>query len=207
MSARSVLKPLQKIIALDSPVRVFYHYLRAVFARAWYGNPGKKMIVIGITGTKGKSTTTNIIARGLEADGKKVFMFSTINYAINGEWFENNMKMTSLDPFALNKFLRQAEDAGCEYAVIETSSHALFYNRVYGIDYDTAVLTNISQDHLDLHKTMDNYIKTKLRLFQNLVEYERKPGVKKIAIVNLDSYAAERFLEPTADIVSTYGKA
>ena len=166
------------------------------------------MIVIGITGTKGKTTVTNLIARGLESAGKKVFMFSTANYSINGVWSENNMKMTSPSPFDLQRLLSQAKEAGCEYAVIETSSHSIFYNRNYGIDYDVAVLTNIAQDHLDLHHTMDHYVETKLRLFKNLVTYRRKAGVKKVAIINLDSDYATRFLsETTPDTMYTYGTA
>ncbi|MDQ1343685.1 MAG: UDP-N-acetylmuramyl-tripeptide synthetase [Patescibacteria group bacterium] len=198
---------LRKAVALDSPIRVGYHYARAALARAIYGGPGKNMIVIGITGTKGKSTVTNLIAKGLEDAGKRVFAFSTVNYAIAGKWYENNMKMTSPDPFTLNRLLSEAEKAGCEYAVIEVSSHALFYGRVAGIDFDVAVMTNISQDHLDLHKTMDHYVETKLRLFRDLVEFRRKRGIKKVSVVNLDSPYSERFLEPTADTVYTYGNA
>lgn len=198
----------RSLVALDSPIRVFYHYLRGVIAFHLYGDPARDMIVIGITGSKGKTTVTNLVARGLEHAGKKVFMFSTANYSINGEWSENNMKMTSPSPFVLQRLLRQAKQAGCEYAVIETSSHSIFYSRNYGIDYDVAVLTNISQDHLDLHKTMDNYAETKLQLFKNLVKYRRKPGIKKIAAVNIDSDYASLFLsETTPDIMYTYGMA
>jgi UDP-N-acetylmuramyl tripeptide synthase len=82
--------------------------------------------------------------------------------------------MTSPSPFALQKLLREAKNMGCEYAVIETSSHSIFYNRNYGIDYDIVVLTNISQDHLDLHHTMENYVATKAKIFQNLMVYKRK---------------------------------
>ncbi|MDD5377001.1 MAG: UDP-N-acetylmuramoyl-L-alanyl-D-glutamate--2,6-diaminopimelate ligase [Candidatus Gracilibacteria bacterium] len=197
---------LRSLIALDSPLRIFYHYIRGVIALRFYGNPARDMVVIGITGSKGKTTVTNLVARGLEHAGKKVFMFSTANYSINGQWSENNMKMTSPSPFVLQRLLKEAKEAGCEYAVIETSSHSIFYNRNYGIDYDVAVLTNISQDHLDLHKTMDNYAATKLRFFKNLVEYRRKPGVKKVAIVNIDSDYANMFLsETTPDVMYTYG--
>lgn len=198
----------RSIIALDSPVRVLYHYLRGVTAFYMYGNPARDMIIIGITGSKGKTTVTNLVARGLEHAGKKVFMFSTANYSINGEWSENNMKMTSPSPFVLQRLLKQAKEAGCEYAVIETSSHSIVYNRNYGIDYDVAVLTNISQDHLDLHHTMDNYAATKLQLFKNLVSYRRKPGVKKVTVINIDSDYASMFLsEPTPDTMYSYGMA
>lgn len=196
---------LRKAVALDSPLRAAYHNARALAARVLYGGPGKKMVVIGVTGTKGKSTTVNLVARGLENAGKRVFAFSTINYAIAGQWYENNLKMTSPDPFTLNRLLKEAEKAGCDYAVIEVSSHALFYGRVAGIDFDVAAMTNVSQDHLDLHRTMDNYVDTKLRLFRGLVLGDRKRGIKKVSVVNLDSAYAEKFLEPTADVVYTYG--
>lgn len=199
---------LRSLIALDSPIRIFYHYLRGVIAFRMNDNPARDMIVIGITGSKGKTTVTNLIARGLEHAGKRVFMFSTANYSINGQWSENNIKMTSPSPFVLQRLLKEAKEAGCEYAVIETSSHSIFYNRNYGIDYDVAVLTNISQDHLDLHRTMENYAATKLELFKNLVSYRRKPGVKKIAAVNIDSDYASMFLqETTPDVMYTYGMA
>ncbi len=93
---------------------------------------------------------------------------------MNGEWWINPYKMTSPDPFVLQKFLANAHRAGCKYAVIEVSSHALFYNRLYGIDFDVAVFTNLSQDHLDLHGNMEEYAKTKLRLFTGLSYGVRK---------------------------------
>ena len=166
----SIKDSLKAAVPLDSPFRVAYHHARALVARVLYGGPGKGMVVIGITGTKGKSTVTNLVARGLEAAGKRVFMFSTVNYAIAGKWYENNMKMTSPDPFVLNRLLREAENAGCEVAVIEVSSHALFYGRMRGIDFDVAVMTNVSQDHLDLHGTMDAYADVKASLFRSLVQ-------------------------------------
>ena len=107
-------------------------------------------------------------------------MFSTVNMIINGDETENTSKMTTPSPFALWDFIRRARDSGCEYLVMETSSHALYYNRVYGLGYDVAVLTNISQDHLDLHKTMDNYVNTKLLLFKNLYSYGIRKNIKKV---------------------------
>jgi len=132
-------------------------------------------------------------------------MFSTVQYSINDQLFENKLKMTTPSPFVLQSFLREAKKQGCTYAVIETSSHALFYRRVYGIDYDVAVMTNIAQDHLDLHGTMDNYVATKRKLFDELISFRRKPGVKKTSIVNIDSPYAQAFLEPVADVLYTYG--
>lgn len=173
--------------------------MRGLLAFWFSGNPAKDMIVIGITGTKGKTTTTNLIAQWLQKSGNKVAMFSTVNMSIDGETEENNLKMTSPSPFVLWRFLRDARDKGCTHAVIETSSHALFYHRVYGLRYDVAVLTNVQQDHLDLHKTMENYIDTKLKLFKALYKYGIHKGVRKIGVVNIDSQYADRFL--TKDIV------
>ncbi|EKD66851.1 MAG: hypothetical protein ACD_49C00008G0015 [uncultured bacterium (gcode 4)] len=191
-------------ISLNNPVRIFYHYIRWVLASLIYSNPSRDMIVIWVTWTKWKTTTTNIIAEGLKNAWKKVFMFSTINYMIWDEVFDNNLKMTSPSPFILQKLLKKAKEAGCEYAVIETSSHSLYYNRNYWIDFDVAVFTNLSQDHLDLHKTMDEYAKVKYRLFDNLVKYKRKPGIKKISIINLDSSYSWMFLGAIADNIYTY---
>ncbi|EKE26275.1 MAG: hypothetical protein ACD_4C00348G0005 [uncultured bacterium (gcode 4)] len=191
-------------ISLNSPIRIFYHYLRWVIASLIYWNPSKDMIVIWVTWTKWKTTTTNIIASGLKNHWKKVFMFSTVNYMIWDELSDNNLKMTSPSPFVLQKLLKKARSAGCEYAVIETSSHSIYYNRNFWIDYDVVVFTNLSQDHLDLHKTMDEYAHVKYRLFENLVKYKRKPWVKKISVVNLDSNYSELFLQAIADNIYTY---
>jgi UDP-N-acetylmuramoyl-L-alanyl-D-glutamate--2,6-diaminopimelate ligase len=194
-----MLTYLRRLIALDSPLRITYHYARGVIAFWLSGNPARDMIVIGVTGTKWKTTTTNLIARGLQKAGKKVAMFSTVNMMIDGEIEENNTKMTSPSPFYMWDFLSRAKKAGCEYAVIETSSHALYYHRVHGLRYDAAVLTNIAQDHLDLHKTMDNYVDTKMQLFRNLYKNGIKKWVRKIWVVNIDSQYSDRFL--SRDIV------
>lgn len=194
-----MLSLLKKLIPLDSPLRTTYHYVRGVLAFWLSGNPARDMIVIGVTGTKGKTTTTNIIAAWLQQSGKKVAMFSTVNMMIDGKMMDNNLKMTSPGPFVLWKFLNEAKKAGCTHAVIETSSHALYYHRVHGLRYDAAVLTNISQDHLDLHGTMDNYVETKMLLFKNLYKYGIRKEVRKVGVVNIDSEYASRFL--SRDIV------
>jgi len=197
---------IKNLIALDNPFRLLYHYVRAVLANLINGFPSKNMMVIGVTGTNGKTTTTNIIAKGLKASGKKVFMFSTINYMIGDEEYVNTTKMTSPDPFFLQSLLRQAKNAGCEIAVIETSSHALTMHRVWGIAYDIAVLTNITQDHLDLHRTMQSYVKAKLKLFKGLISSGRKRGVRKMALINYESDYKEAFLEETYDVLTLYGR-
>lgn len=195
-----MLSFIQKLIPLNSPIRTTYHYVRGVLAYVLSGNPARDMVVIGVTGTKGKTTTTNILAQWLQRAGTKVAMFSTVNMMIDWKMSDNNLKMTSPGPFILWKFLNEAKKAGCTHAVIETSSHAIFYNRVYGLAYDVAVLTNISQDHLDLHGTMRNYVDTKLLLFKGLYKNGRKETIKKVTVVNMDSDYASDFL--SKDIVA-----
>lgn len=198
---------VKKMVSLDNPLRLYYHKLRWIIANAWYGFPSQKMTVIGITGTNWKTTTTNLIAKWLRSAGYKVFMFSTINIIMWDEEIVNNTKMTSPDAFVLQKLLKEAKNKWCTIAVIETSSHSILMNRNYWLNYDIAVLTNITQDHLDLHKTMDKYVDTKLQLFKNLIIYKRKPGVKKIAIINNESDYKDLFLAETFDVLYTYWKS
>ncbi len=201
----TMIQQLKQFIALDNPFRLFYHLFRAVIANVYYRFPAKGMIVIGVTGTNGKTTTSNIIAKWLRESGKKVFMFSTVNVIMWDEEVTNTSKMTSPDVFVLQRLLAQAKKNGCEYAVIETASHGIKMNRTWGIPYDFAVLTNITQDHLDLHRTMKDYVATKLKLFKNLIIAERKDGIKKTAIINIDSDYQELFMAETYDSLYTYG--
>ncbi|NVP17719.1 UDP-N-acetylmuramoyl-L-alanyl-D-glutamate--2,6-diaminopimelate ligase [Candidatus Gracilibacteria bacterium] len=197
---------IKKLVALDNPFRLTYHKIRAIIANFSYGFPSKNMIIIGVTGTNGKTTTSNIIAKGLRAAGKKVFMFTTVNIIIGDKEYVNDTKMTSPDAFLLQRLFKQAKEEGCDIAVIETASHGIKMSRVWGLDYDIAVLTNITQDHLDLHRTMKDYVNTKLSLFKNLISYNRKPGIKKTAVINVGSEYSELFVEETYDSVYLYGK-
>ncbi len=201
-----MLKKVKNIISLDNPLRLLYHKLRAVSANIIYGFPHKDMLIIGITGTNGKTTTSNIVARGLKEAGKKVFMFTTVNIIVGDEEFTNDTKMTSPDAFTLQKWLKYAKDKGCEIAVIETASHWITMSRIWGLNYDIVALTNITQDHLDLHKTMEKYVATKLEIFKKMMFYKRKKWIKKVAVINLDSEYSELFTNETYDTLFTYGK-
>ncbi len=200
-----MLKKVKALISLDNPLRLLYHKLRAVSANIIYGFPHKDMLIIGITGTNGKTTTCNIVARGLRKAGKKVFMFTTVNIIVDDEEFTNDTKMTSPDAFTLQKWLAYAKSKWCEIAVIETASHWIKMYRIWWLNYDICALTNITQDHLDLHKTMFNYVQTKLEIFKNLMVYKRKPWIKKVAVINLDSEYSEIFTSETYDTLFTYG--
>jgi len=195
---------IKKYISLDNPFRLFYHLLKAIVANIYYGFPSRWMTIIWVTWTNWKTTTTNIIAKWLKESWKKVFMFSTINYIIWDKEYRNDTKMTSPDPFLLQKLFKQAKKEWCKIAVIETSSHSIFMHRNRGINYDIAVLTNITRDHLDLHKTMENYVRTKLKLFKWLISSDRKPWIKKTAVINIESDYKDLFLAETYDVLTTY---
>ncbi len=146
------------------------HKLRAIIAAFFYRFPGKKIRVIGVSGTKGKTTTTNLIAHILEEAGFKVAMFSTANMRMVGEESLNMLKLTTPSPFFLSKFLRDAVEKKCDCAVLEVSSHAISQHRLYGIDFKTVVITNLMPDHLDYHKNADEYRDIHLKMFRNKTE-------------------------------------
>ena len=170
-------------------IRNIYHLIQAILANFIYGFPSKNIKVIGVTGTDGKTTTVQMITGILEEGGHKVAMASTINFKIGEKEWHNNSHFTTPSPFAVQKFIKQATDAKCEYLVLETSSHSLDQHRAWGIAYDTAVITNVTREHLDYHKTMEKYRKAKRKLFKKA----------KTAIINLDAEQAEYFLRCAND--------
>jgi len=130
-----------------------------------FGNPARKMKMIGITGTNGKTTSAFLIKDLLEQQGKKVGLMGTVQNMIDQQIIP--AKFTTPQAYELNALLSQMYKSGCEYVVMEVSSQALAQNRLYGIHYDVAVFTNLTQDHLDYHKTMENYFEAKCILFEN----------------------------------------
>lgn len=170
-------------------IRNLYHFVQAVLANLIYGFPAKNIRIIGVTGTDGKTTTTQMVTRILEEAGKKVAMTSTINFRIAGKEKKNLSHYTTLSAFAVQKFLKQAVDEDCEYVVLETSSHSLDQFRVWGIEYEIAIVTNITREHLDYHKTMDEYRRAKKRLFEITAKN------KGVIIVNLDMENPDDFLD------------
>lgn len=162
-----MFKNILKSILSQKFINNFYHLPMAVLASALYGFPAKKLTVIGVTGTDGKTTTINMIYQILKAVGKKVSMISTINAVIGEKSYETGFHVTSPDPFMVQKFAKQAVDCGDKYLVLEVTSHGLDQHRFWGIKFDVGVITNITHEHLDYHKTHENYKKTKLKLLQN----------------------------------------
>ncbi len=187
-----------------------YHYALARLAALWYGNPSQKLIVIGVTGTNGKTTTTYLTAKALEASGFKTGCTTTAIMKVGDQEWLNKTKMTMPGRFFLQRTLRQMVNAGCRYAVIETSSQGLIQYRHVGINYDVAVFTNLTPEHLEAHGGFEAYKRAKLRLFEHVNRSPIKTvdgkRVQKQVILNAGSQYAEEFAQaaPSARI-SWYG--
>lgn len=168
----------------------WYHFCLVYLGVFVYGFPSREMVVIGVTGTKGKTTTCNLIAHILNYCGYKTGMATTVNFRIGDKEWINETKQTMLGRFKLQKLLRQMVNEGCKYAVIETSSEGILQHRHRGIDYNIAVFTNLTPEHIERHGSFENYRDAKLVLFEKVAE--KKDG---IGIYNLDDENAEYFLE------------
>jgi len=175
-----------------------YHYTLATLAGFYYRFPGNDLIVIGITGTNGKSSTTNFLGQLLMASGQIVGWTSTANFFVNGKEEINDTKMTMLGRFATQKFLRRMKESDCKYAIIETSSQGLAQHRHVGINYDLAVFTNLTPEHIEAHGGFEAYKKAKGILFKHTKQGKHKTidgcCIRKAAIVNADDKHAPYFL-------------
>ncbi len=148
---------LRKIIPYELILQM--HKVTAILATIRYGFPARKLKIIAVAGTKGKTTTTNMIARILEGSGHKVAMLSTANFQIGDKKWLNDVKLTTPSALYVQKFLRKAVDEKCKYAILEASSHGMVQFRYWGVKFQTVVITNLTSDHLDYHKTFENYKK------------------------------------------------
>lgn len=146
----------------------------ALMCCEFFDNPSEKMTLVGLTGTNGKTTTSTLIYQVLTQMGKKAGLIGTVSNIING--VKQESVLTTPDTFDLNRMFKEMVDCGTEYCVMEVSSQALDQSRVAGCHFDVAVFTNLSQDHLDYHGTVENYINAKKILFRNCDK----------AVVNLD---------------------
>jgi UDP-N-acetylmuramoyl-L-alanyl-D-glutamate--2,6-diaminopimelate ligase len=190
------IKPLLKRILGKKIIRI-YHYLQAWFWCMVYRWPAKDFYVIGVTGTKGKTTTCHLINAVLKADGKKTGLLSTIGFEIAGNYTANSLRLTTPTPRFLNKFFSDCKKAGCSHIVLEISSHAIDQRRILGIPVKAAVFTNLSHDHLDYHQTLTLYKETKKRLWlENEVE---------LSVICKDDNLWSEFLRLPADRKILYG--
>lgn len=143
------------------------HLVNAILANLYYRIPGRHLTVIAITGTDGKTTTSHLIYEILKVAGKKVSLISTIEAIINGESIDTGFHVTTPSPWLLQKLLRRSVEKGSKYLVLEVTSHALDQFRVLGCPIDIAVITNISHEHLDYHKTLINYRNAKAKIIRS----------------------------------------
>ena len=137
----------------------------AILASNYYGNPAKKLTLIGITGTNGKTTTSELTYQLLKNSGKQVGLSSTVSAKWNKINVDTGYHVTCPGPIILHNYLKKMVDCGCKYAVIEVTSHGIDQFRTYGLNFEVCAVTNITSEHLDYHKTLDNYIKTKAKIF------------------------------------------
>jgi UDP-N-acetylmuramoyl-L-alanyl-D-glutamate--2,6-diaminopimelate ligase len=151
---------------LFQKLKNIYHLLQALIANSLYDFPGKKLIVIGVTGTDGKSTVSNLIYQVLVSSGKKAGVISTIGCRINGREYNIGLHTTTPSAFTIQKLLRGMLKEGCEYAVLEVASHGIDQQRIWGIPFEIGVLTNVTREHLDYHKTFENYENVKLKFLK-----------------------------------------
>ena len=177
-------------------VNLFKHLPSAVLANIIHGFPSRGMKFIGVTGTDGKTTTSNMVYRILKEAGLKVAMVSTINAEINGEKIDTGFHVTNPDYFLLQKLINRAKNAGTEIFVLEVTSHGLDQYRTWGINFEVGVITNITHEHLDYHKNWENYFRSKAKLIQN----------SKFAILNRDEKHFERLKQLASGSVKTFGK-
>ena len=200
-----MLSFLKKLIPDRHPLRLFYHKIVAVVAAVVHGFPANRMIVVGVTGTNGKTTTVNMITNILSEAGHKVGMTSTINFQVDKERWVNRTKQSTLGPFQLQKLLKRMLQAGCRYVVVEVTSHAIDQSRIFGIDFDVAVITNVTPDHVEYHGDFNSYLNTKGRLFEKVSKGRRKFDVPKVLISNADDKYFSFFNQYVADRKLTYG--
>ena len=173
----------------------WYHFSLTFLSALLYRFPSRNLIVIGVTGTNGKSTTVHMITRIFKEAGFKTASVSSIRFQIGDKEWRNELKMTMPGRFMMQKFLRQAVEAECEYAVIEVTSEGILQHRHRFINFHTAVFTNLSPEHIERHGGFENYKKTKGKLFQI---------TKKVHVINKDDEHAEYFLQFPAEKIYRY---
>ena len=176
-----------------------FTYVRVACAReawgwlcaAWHDFPSRRMTLVGVTGTDGKTTTVNLIYAILRAAGLSAGMVSTVNARIGEEESDTGLHTTTPDPPDVQTYLARMVESGATHAVLEVTSHGLAQRRVAGCDFDVAAVTNITHEHLDFHGSLSAYRQAKASLFEGLTRSFRKPGVPKVAVLNRDDSSYE----------------
>lgn len=187
------------IFKMWQKIKNVYHLAMAIWANVFFGFPGRKLTIIGVTGTDGKTTTVNLIYHILKEAGFSASMISTTGAIIKGKKYPLGFHVTTPSSFDLQKYIAKSQDKNKDksFLILEVTSHSIDQNRIFGIPFNVTVLTNITNEHLDYHKTFENYLKTKIKLLER----------SKIRIVNKDddSYATiKKMLDQHAGTTYTY---
>lgn len=177
------------------PVTNQYHHLQSRLASHYYGHPQQKLKIIGVTGTDGKTTTVNLLYHILRTAGFKAGLISTVKTVIGNKDYDTGLHVTTPSPLQIKSYLAKMVRDGADYAVLEITSHALDQNRESDIEYDYAVVTNISHEHLDYHGSFENYVKAKAKLVKKA----------KVAILNRDDPNFDYLKEVSAGLVISFG--
>lgn len=191
MNSRAIVKKLIPS-GLFKTVEPFGHLTEAVIAQSLNGFPARKLKVIGVTGTDGKTSTSTLITQMLRSSGYKVAMMTTIavDYGDGAGEQANKTRLTTVGAMELAKTLKKIKNSGTEWLVLETTSHALAQHRNWGVPYHLAVLTNISHEHLDYHGSFENYVAAKRMLFEQC--NKNKNGLR-LGVINADDAKAGVF--------------
>jgi UDP-N-acetylmuramoyl-L-alanyl-D-glutamate--2,6-diaminopimelate ligase len=179
----------------------------AALAASFYGRPGRKLRVVGVTGTDGKTTVVHLVSHLLEAAGHRGGLLSTVQCKAGDRIWANASRFTTPEAPEVQALLAEAVAAGADYAVLESTSHGLALHRLDGCEYDVAAMTNVTADHLDFHRSREEYLAAKGRLFAMLDESVSKAGVEKVAVLNADDPASDYFRGLTRARAVTYGVA
>ena len=161
----------------------------------WYGDPSRKLILVGVTGTNGKTTIATLLYEMFRKMGHKVGLLSTVCNYIDGEAIPTDH--TTPDPLTLHSLIARMVEAGCEYAFMEVSSHSIAQRRISGLSFNGGIFTNLTRDHLDYHKTVENYLKAKKKFFDDL-------PAEAFALTNLDDKSGMVMLQNTKAKKLTY---
>lgn len=175
-------------------IKNIYHLTRAFIAALYFRFPSKRMTVIGVTGTDGKTTTVSMIHCALKALGQKAAMVTTVEAQIDGASVDTGLHVTTPDPWQVQKLLRGAVKEGVKYFVLEATSHGLDQNRLAYVDFHVGLLTNITHEHLDYHKTIEKYTASKSKLFKGV----------KYSIINMDDESFKYLKSNAGGIVLGY---
>lgn len=186
---------------LPAPVLSAYHFALAYIGAAIYGSPSRSLVVIAVTGTKGKSSTVEIIAELLRGAGLQVASASTIRFSVAGEHERNLYKMTMPGRFFLQRFLRRAVDAGCTHAVVEMTSEGALQHRHRGVQLDALVFTNLAPEHIERHGSFEAYAAAKLSLAQAVADSPKRP---RLLVANVDDAYGQQFLDFPVEVRAGY---